>query len=146
MNRITLLLLGVVLTLVCSCASQGRASQVGEIGLNSSYEAARNAELFSQNFYDYKTPKVGVNFESDPEGAMVEWHNDDGMWVTVGSTPTEEVVIEATGKPELFRISQTGYLSQVRWVATLPNVEEVTIKVQLEKDLSPERELLGMSK
>ncbi|MDC1142997.1 hypothetical protein OAU50_07895 [Planctomycetota bacterium] len=146
MNRMALFLLGVVAATVCGCATQSRASRVGEVGLNSKYEAARDAELNSQNYYDYRTPKVGVTFESDPEGALVEWHNNDGVWVTVGSTPTEDIVIEATGKPELFRVSQTGYIPQIRWIASLPNVDEVSVKIHLDKDLAPQRNLLGMSK
>ena len=78
----------------------------------------------------------GANvIRSEPPGAVVEWMNRDGMWVVVGSTPTKEIVIEATGKPELFRVSREGYLPQTQWVASTGSSRNIDILFELQQDL-----------
>ena len=71
------------------------------------------------------------------------FRSSDGQWVSVGNTPTEEIVIEATGKPELFRVSAPGYLSQIRWVAATPNAEGVTVEFTLDPELPNDRFYVG---
>jgi hypothetical protein len=137
----------VALSLVCvvlaGCASQTRPSQVGEVGLNPRHERALQAEREAQDYYDYKTPKTGAIIRSNPAGALVEWYNPDGIWVSVGTTPTLEIVIEATGKPELFRVSASGYMPQIRWVASMPNSEGVVVSFELDRDLAYDRYYIG---
>ncbi|MCA8913969.1 MAG: hypothetical protein KDB90_01055 [Planctomycetes bacterium] len=125
------------------CASQTRTSQVGEVGFNPRQERELAAEKSAQNYYDYITPKAGAVIRSNPAGALVEWYNGDGTWVAVGNTPTEDIVIEATGKPELFRVSAPGFLPQIRWVATTPNSEGVVVSFELDPELPSDRYYLG---
>ena len=91
-------------------------------------------------------PKTGARFLSNPPGANVEWFNDDGIWVSVGSTPSREVVVEATGKPELFRVSLQGYLPQTRWVAATPSSQGVTVEFALQRELPSDRFVLSESR
>ena len=137
-----LMLVCVVAMLTAGCASQVRPSQVGETGYNPRNERALAAEDEARNYYDYKTPKAAAVIRSSPAGALVEWYNDDGIWVSVGNTPTAQVVIEATGKPELFRVSSPGYISQIRWIASMPSSEGVTLEVELEPELPFQRRVL----
>jgi hypothetical protein len=128
-----LLLCGAVLG---GCASsQARPSRVGEIGLNSAFERALTAELEAGRKYEFSAPKTGAVIRSEPPGAIVEWLNRDGKWVTVGSTPTKQIVIEATGKPELFRISRDGYISQTHWLASTGGRNNIEVMFELEPDL-----------
>jgi len=129
--------------LLAGCASQVRPSKVGEVGFNPRQEKALAAEEEASNYYDYKIPKSGAVIRSNPTGAMVEWYNPDGIWVSVGTTPTEEIVIEATGKPELFRVSAAGFLPQVRWVATTPSSEGVVVTFELDRELPYDRYYIG---
>ncbi|MBX3458421.1 MAG: hypothetical protein KF696_00485 [Planctomycetes bacterium] len=136
MVRLCMLLLAL---LAAGCATQSRPSRVGEVGLNSRYEAELAAEREARHFYDYKAPKTAAIFQSRPPGALVEWYNNDGIWVAVGNTPSREVVIEATGKPELFRVSLAGYLPQIKWIAATPGSSGVTVKFDLEPELPADR-------
>lgn len=136
MVRLCVLLLVAV---TAGCATQSRPSRVGEVGLNSRYEAELAAEREARHFYDYKAPKTSAVFHSNPPGALVEWYNEDGIWVAVGSTPSRDVVIEATGKPELFRVSLAGYLPQIKWVASTPGSEGVRVSFELEPELPTDR-------
>jgi hypothetical protein len=129
--------------LLTGCATQKRPSQVGEVGYNPRGERALQAEMEAQDYYDYNTPKAGATIRSNPAGALVEWYNPDGIWVSVGTTPTLEIVIEATGKPELFRVSAPGYLPQIRWVATTPNSEGVVVSFELDRELDYDRYYIG---
>lgn len=137
-----LIALGFAVAMFCGCASQHRVSKVGSDTESRPSGAARLATRYS---YDFQAPSVEVIFKSKPEGALIEWRNDDDNWVALGPTPSEDVLIEATGKPELFRISHSGYMSQSRWVSTIPSAKAVEVHVVLEKDLAPDRLGLGMS-
>src|SRR5687768_17860458 len=125
--------------LLAGCATQKRPSQVGEVGYNPRGERALQAEMEAQDYYYYKTPKAGASIRGNPAGALVEWYNPDGIWVSVGTSPTLEIVIEATGKPELFRVSAPGYMPQIRWVATTPNSEGVVVSFELDRELDYDR-------
>ena len=137
----------VALSLACvlltGCASQVRPNQVGEVGFNSTNERALAAEKEAQDYYEFKTPKTAAVIRSNPAGALVEWYNSDGIWVSVGNTPTLDIVIEATGKPELFRVSAPGYLPEIRWVAATPSSEGVTVSFELERELDYDRYYIG---
>lgn len=123
-------------TLVTGCASsQARPSRVGEVGLNSAFERALSEQSNVRNTYEYNARKTGAIIRSEPPGAMVEWMNKDGMWVVVGSTPTREIVIEATGKPELFRVTREGYLPQTQWVASSGGRQSVEVMFEMQPDL-----------
>jgi hypothetical protein len=138
-----LVALSLACILLAGCATQKRPSQVGEVGYNPREERTLQAEQEAQDYYDYKTPKAGATIRSNPAGALVEWYNSDGIWVSVGTTPTLEIVIEATGKPELFRVSAPGYLPQIRWVATTPNSEGVVVSFELDRELDYDRYYIG---
>ncbi|MBZ0136598.1 MAG: hypothetical protein K8I27_09520 [Planctomycetes bacterium] len=133
---VPLCLLAVMLV---GCAAQERQAQVGEVGFNPRHEVELHAEMQARNYYDYKTPKAGAVIRSNPAGALVEWYNDDGIWVAVGNTPTEQVVIEATGKPELFRVSAPGFMPAIRWVSAMPSAEGVEVDFELERELPHDR-------
>ncbi|MCC7508958.1 MAG: hypothetical protein IT464_06255 [Planctomycetes bacterium] len=139
MVRLCLLMLAGTLLLTAGCATQSRPSRVGEIGVNTRYEAELAAEREAREFYEYKAPKTGALIRSNPPGALVEWYNENGVWVALGNTPSREIVIEATGKPELFRVSLNGYLTQIRWVAATPSSEGVTVQFELEPELPSDR-------
>ena len=126
-----------------ACSSQERRGEVGEIGFNPRLERELQAEKEAAQYYDYNTPKAGAIIRSNPAGALVEWYNADGQWVAVGNTPTEQIVIEATGRPELFRVSAPGFMSQIRWVAATPNSEGVDIEFTLDPELPNERYYIG---
>jgi hypothetical protein len=129
-----------LLVIVAGCgASQERPSRVGEVGLSSRYEAEFAAQRAAENFYEFHAPKTGAVIRSTPPGALVEWYNKEGIWVAVGNTPTREIVIEATGKPELFRVSKGGYLPLTRWVAATPSSEGVEVEFILDRDLPTDR-------
>ncbi|GIK51337.1 MAG: hypothetical protein HUU03_09735 [Planctomycetaceae bacterium] len=135
MRVLTVLLLALGF-FACGCASsQARPSRVGEIGLNSAYERALSAENNARRTYEFSAPKTGALIRSEPPGATIEWLNHDGTWVTVGSTPSKQIVIEATGKPELFRVSRLGFLPQTRWVASTGGRGNVEVMFELEPDL-----------
>jgi hypothetical protein len=141
MARVLMLLCAVVL--MAGCATQKRPSQVGEVGYNPREERSLAAEEEAQDYYDYKIAKTGAIIRSNPAGALVEWYNSDGIWVSVGNTPTREIVIEATGKPELFRVSAPGFIPQTRWVAATPNSEGVTVSFELDPELPYDRYYIG---
>ena len=142
--RTSMLVCTAVLIALCSgCATQSRSSDVGDVGFNSRQERELAAEKSAQNYYRYITPKAGAVIRSNPTGALVEWYNNDGTWVSVGNTPTQDIVIEATGRPELFRVSAPGYLPQIRWVATTPNSEGVTVNFELDPELPSDRYYLN---
>jgi len=123
-------------TLISGCASsQARPSRVGEVGLNSAFERALSEQDKVRYTYEYNARKAGAVIRSEPPGAIVEWMNREGIWVVVGSTPTKEIVIEATGKPELFRVSREGYLPQTQWVASTGGSKNVDIMFELHQDL-----------
>lgn len=129
-----------VLIAGAGCATQERQqSEVGEVGFNSRYEVERHAARQAQRLYDYQTPKAGAVIRSNPAGALVEWYNDDGIWVAVGNTPTDSIVVEATGKPELFRVSAPGFMPEIRWVAAMPSNEAVVVQIELERELPHDR-------
>lgn len=128
-----------VLIVLAGCASQSRPSRVGEVGVNERYESQMAAERTAQNHYAFIAPKAGATIRSDPPGALVEWNNQEGLWVSVGTTPTLEIAIEATGKPELFRVSMPGYLPQQRWVAATPRSDGVDVEFILEPELPADR-------
>lgn len=134
---------GIIALVATGCSTQGRSAEVGEVGFNPRQERELAAENFAGNYYNYKTPKAGAIIRSNPAGALVEWYNSDGQWVSVGNTPTQEIVIEATGKPELFRVSAPGYMSKIRWVATTPSAEGVTVEFTLDPDLPNDRYYIG---
>ncbi|MEE9312841.1 MAG: hypothetical protein V3V10_10580 [Planctomycetota bacterium] len=138
MNRILLFSMGVMLATICGCASQTKNTMVGEPEVK--FDC--NNRMDSKS-YAFHTSRVEVVFASQPTGALVEWNDGRGQWIAVGSTPMENVAIEATGKPELFRISQEGYLPQIRWVKTQANIEKMNIEINLVKDITPNREYLG---
>lgn len=129
-----------LLIIACAgCATQERQGQVGEVGYNPRHEIELHAEMQARHYYDYKTPKAGATIRSNPAGALVEWYNDEGIWVSVGNTPTEEIVVEATGKPELFRVSAPGFMPEIRWIAALPSTEGVIVEVELQRELPHDR-------
>ncbi|MBX3473226.1 MAG: hypothetical protein KF754_02505 [Planctomycetes bacterium] len=147
MTVIRLSLLAALCFVFAGCASQVRPSKVGDVGgVDRMQERALQAELRTRDAYEYRTPKTGAKFISNPAGANVEWYNDEGIWVSVGSTPSREVVIEATGKPELFRVSLPGYLPQTRWVAATPSSKGVTIEISLQRELPTDRYILSESR
>lgn len=147
MTVIRLTLLTALAFLFAGCASQVRPAKVGDVGgVDRTQQRAMQAELRARDSYENMTPKTGAKFVSNPPGASVEWYNDEGIWVSVGSTPSREVVIEATGKPELFRISLPGYLPQTRWVAATPSSKGVTIEVSLQRELATDRYILSESR
>lgn len=131
------------LLLLAGCASQTRPSEIGSIGVNTRYEKELAAELEARNYYDGHTPKIGAYIRSNPPGAVVEWYNDDGIWVHVGNTPTKDIVIEGTGKPELFRVSAPGYLPKIEWVAATRNSSSVEVEFELQPELPTDRYLTG---
>lgn len=129
-------LLALAGALISGCASsQARPSKVGEIGLNSAFERALSEQDKVRNTYEYNARKTGAVIRSEPPGALVEWLNGDGIWVVVGSTPTKEIVIEATGKPELFRVSREGFLPQTQWVASKGGGKAMEVNFELHPDL-----------
>lgn len=134
---------GLLIAFSTACATQERPSRVGDIGINPAYQRRLSVEREAMNYYDYRTPKTTAVIRSNPAGALVEWYNSDGQWVAIGNTPTRDVVIEATGKPELFRVSAPGYLPEIRWVATTPSSEGVDVQFQLDPDLPYGRYVLG---
>lgn len=147
LTRLSLLVL--VLGLLAGCAGQARtgAARVGDVD---SVDRTQSRQLAAQRRaeaqYDSVTPLTSATFQSNPPGATVEWYSRDGLWVNVGSTPSREVVIEGTGRPELFRFSMPGYQSQTRWVASTPNSKGVNVEVQLLRDLPADRFILGDSR
>ena len=141
-----LLLLGLGSLFLAGCVSQVRsgAALVGETGpVDRAHQRAVTASLSAEDRYEYRTPKIGALFNSIPPGADIEWLNDDRVWVTVGTTPSLEIVIEATGKPELFRVSMPGYLPQTRWVAATPGSANVAVNIELQRDLALDRSILS---
>lgn len=147
MTVIRLSLLAALALFFAGCASQVRPAKVGDVGgVDRTQERAHQAELRTRDAYENHTPKTNARFISNPAGANVEWYNDDGIWVSVGSTPSREVVIEATGKPELFRISLPGYLPQTRWVAATPSSKGVVIELALQRELPSDRYILSESR
>ncbi|MBE7493104.1 MAG: hypothetical protein HS108_15290 [Planctomycetes bacterium] len=147
MTVIRLSLLAALAFCFAGCASQVRPAKTGDVGgIDRTQQRAMQAELYARDAYENMTPKTVVRFVSNPPGAEVEWYNDDGLWVTVGSTPSREVVIEATGKPELFRISLPGYLPQTRWVAATPSAKGVLVELSLQRELPADRFILSESR
>ena len=134
MRSITVLL-AVLALLLAGCSTQRRSSRVGEIGRNSAREVSDLAVEQARNHYDFHAPKTGLTIYSEPAGAIIEWMGPEGRWLSVGSTPSSEITIEATGKPELFRLMLQGYLPQTRWVAATPSSESVSITFRLEPEL-----------
>ena len=130
MRSITVLL-AVLALLLAGCSTQRRSSRVGEIAREVSHLAVEQA----RNHYDFHAPKTGLTIYSEPAGAIIEWMGPEGRWLSVGSTPSSEITIEATGKPELFRLMLQGYLPQTRWVAATPSSESVSITFRLEPEL-----------
>lgn len=123
------------LPLMASCASQARPDSAGIVGENTTQESVYQAEMEARDFYSEYAPKTYAYIRSEPAGALVEWYNSDGLWVTVGTTPSDGIAIEATGKPELFRISAPGYLPMTRWIAATEGSDKVEVSVPLEPDL-----------
>ncbi|MCB9933594.1 MAG: hypothetical protein H6841_09250 [Planctomycetes bacterium] len=132
-----------VVAMLAGCASQERGSEVGEVGFNPRYERELAAQRAAEHYYDYTAPKAGATIRSNPAGALIEWYNDEGIWVSIGNTPTNDIVIEATGKPELFRVSAPGFLPQIRWVAVTPSSEAAVVDFELEPELPSDRYFLG---
>lgn len=128
-----------VLFVCAGCATQERKNEVGEIGFNPRHETERHAEMHARNYYDYKTPKAGATIRSNPAGALVEWYNSDGIWVSVGNTPTQQIVVEATGKPELFRVSAPGFMPEIRWISAMPSTDGVVVDIELTRELPHDR-------
>lgn len=126
-----------VLLFVSGCAHQSRPNRVGDTGYDVRHERSMAAARRARAHYDYVAPKASATIRSNPEGALVEWYNKDGIWVAVGTTPAYEIVIEATGKPELFRVSKDGYLSQTKWVAAVSGTPRVDVEFVLNRDLDP---------
>lgn len=120
-----------VLLFVAGCATQSRPSKVGDTDYDARAERHLQAERDVEDHYDQVVPRTSTVIRSNPPGALVEWFNDEGTWVAIGNTPTSEVVIEATGRPELFRVSAPGYLPKTRWVAAMPDGvgEEVSFEL-----------------
>jgi len=143
MAFVRLLLPVCVAAILAGCAAQGRGTQVGEVGFNPRYEREIAAERAAQHYYDYTAPKAGATIRSNPAGALVEWYNDEGVWVAIGNTPTGDITIEATGKPELFRVSAPGFLPQIRWVAVTPSSEAAIVDFELEPELPSDRYFLA---
>jgi hypothetical protein len=130
-------------TLGFGCSSPGESARVGERGpVDRSHERAVMSSMAAEAWYESRTPKIGALINSSPPGAMVEWLNRDNVWVTVGSTPSLEIVIEATGKPELVRVSMPGYMSQSRWIAGTPGSKAVQVDFQLQRELPTDRRYL----
>jgi hypothetical protein len=124
-----------LLFLVSGCTtSQARPNRVGEVGYDVRHERSMAAQRSARMHYEYLAPKASATIRSNPEGALLEWYNQEGIWVAIGTTPVYEVVIEATGKPELFRISKPGYLPQSRWVAATPSSGSVDVEFTLDRD------------
>jgi hypothetical protein len=132
-----------LLVVLAGCTTQDRKAQVGEVGFNPRQEIELHAELRARNYYDYRTPKAGAVIRSNPAGALVEWYNNDGIWVAVGNTPTSKIVVEATGKPELFRVSAPGFMSQIRWIAAMPSTDGVEVEIELMRELPNHRLYIG---
>jgi hypothetical protein len=134
--------IGCVLVLACvvgfvfgGCASQARPpAAVGDVDVDPFTLRSGNAARDVGMHYDQITPKVGASIRSNPSGALIEWYNAEGTWVAIGNTPTREVVIEGTGRPELFRVTAPGYLPQIRWVAATPGARTVEVEFFLEPD------------
>lgn len=131
MARFCLLACLCALFLAAGCATQSRPSEVGDVGFNPRHERHLAAKREAENYYTYNTPKTFTIIRSDPAGALVEWHNPEGRWVAIGNTPTREVVIEATGKPELFRVSAPGFLPKTKWVAAMPDADALEVTFEL---------------
>jgi hypothetical protein len=143
MTPVRFVLLALVATMALGCSSPGRSAEVGEVGpVDRSRERAVMSSMAAEAWYDSRTPKTGALINSSPPGALVEWLNRDNVWVTVGSTPSLEIVIEATGKPELVRVSMAGYMSQSRWIAATPGSRAVAIDFQLQRELPTDRQFL----
>jgi hypothetical protein len=117
------------------CASQARPpASVGDVDVDPLTLRLNNAARDVGLHYDQIAPKIGASIRSNPTGALIEWYHPDGTWVAVGNTPTSRIVIEGTGRPELFRVSAPGYLPQTRWVAAVPGAREVEVEFFLEPD------------
>lgn len=133
--RLITVLLATFAVIIAGCSGQQRTARVGETGNNSAREVSDLAVEDARKFYDFNAPKTGLRIRSEPPGALVDWMGPEGRWITVGSTPSDEITIEATGKPELFRVYLRGYLPQTRWVAATTGSEGVSITFQLEREL-----------
>lgn len=147
MSVVRLLVVAAFAVLMLGCAAQGRTAEVGEMGpVDKTQQRAVQAALAAEAWYDSRTPKTGAMINSIPPGAMVEWLNQDREWVTVGTTPSLEIVIEATGKPELVRVSMPGYMAQTRWIAATPGSRAVALDFQLQRELPTDRKILSQAR
>ena len=123
-------------TLISGCASsQARPSRVGEVGLNSAFERALSEQDKVRHTYEYKAGEEDASLSTlSPNTAAAGGGIVNERYV-VGSTPTREIVIEATGKPELFRVSREGYLPQTQWVASTGGSKNIEVLFELHLDL-----------
>ncbi|MCC6575495.1 MAG: hypothetical protein IT462_17085 [Planctomycetes bacterium] len=117
------------------CASQHRPNTVGSVEYDKISERAGRSTRSAEAYYDQRTPKTTARLNSEPPGALVEWQNSQGIWVTIGNTPTREVVIEGTGRPELFRISAPGFMTRTQWIAATGPQDKVEVTVLLDREL-----------
>src|SRR5690606_11450259 len=118
------------------CSSpQVKPNKVGEVGFDSRYEAEHSARRAALNYYDTRAAKTSAVIHSTPVGALVEWQNREGIWVAVGNTPTSPIVIEATGRPELFRVSAPGFLPATQRIAAPPSTQGIRVDFTLVPEL-----------
>lgn len=136
-NKVAVWVAVAALWALAGCANQQRPAKVGDVGVDPVRQQAEYESERVRDEYQYQIPKTSAFIESDPKGALVEWLNPDGFWVVVGNTPTEGVVIEATGRPELFRVSASGFIPETRWIAATPGSDHVRVRMHLEPDLPP---------
>ena len=117
------------------CANQHRPNTVGSTDFDKVTDRVGRSTSRAETYYDNRTPKTTARIRSEPAGALVEWQNAEGIWVAIGNTPTREVVIEGTGRPELFRISAPGFMPRTQWVAATGSQDKVDVNIVLDREL-----------
>ncbi len=90
------------LPLMASCASQARPDSAGIVGENTTQESVYQAEMEARDFYSEYAPKTYAYIRSEPAGALVEWYNSDGLWVTGGTKPSEGSPLKPLANPNCF--------------------------------------------
>lgn len=118
MNKIlNPLLLIAAIFIVCSCTFESRISNAAYV-----------------DSWDSFAPHAQLELETSPMGATIEILNEENEWTTVGSTPNiRPIVLEATGKTYIFRVSKRGYYDEVVRVSL--NQRNAHITVPLRKDV-----------
>ena len=97
--------------------------------------AANDADTrFMKDRYDWNVPHGKVFIETSPQGALLEIYQDE-EWMVVGSTPCEKpIMLEATQKPHLIRVTKPGYYPEVHRVVLPGATRDTHINIPLRVD------------